>query len=172
MSETPISRPIVRSAFRFTEAVARKIVAVSLLAAVVIVVVDVSVRNILGKGIPGSVEINEYLLVIIAFMAIVQTNGLKGHITVDLLYERLPPLGKVMFDRISNILVLLFTVLFLYASWGKAAAEFDAGETSWFGAYVLPVWMFRWVVPISCFLLVVQVCISILDDIRKTRAGA
>jgi TRAP-type C4-dicarboxylate transport system permease small subunit len=171
MSQPTIYESAVPFVLRFTEALARKMVVIGLLAVILIVVADVMVRNLLGTGIPGSVEINEYLLVIIGFMGIVMTNGLKGHITVDLLYEVLPPLGKVIFDYIGNILVFVLVSLFLYASWAKAAAESASGETSWFGAYVVPVWMFRWIVPISCLLLLIQVGISILDDIRKPGTG-
>jgi TRAP-type C4-dicarboxylate transport system permease small subunit len=146
-----------------TYSLARKVVSLSLFVMTVLVVCDILLRTFLDFGIPGTVETNEYLLVIVGFMGIVQTNGRRGHITVDLLYERLSGGKKRVMNVLSNLLVLVFALLFLYAGAQRAFFSSLEGETNWFGSHVLPVWFFRWIVPIGCVLLSFQV----ITEFRK-----
>ena len=63
----------------------RKVVVLCLSLMVALVVVDVFGRSLLGSGLPGTVEINEYLLVIMGFLSIAQTHYETGHVEVNLL---------------------------------------------------------------------------------------
>ena len=142
--------------------ISSKLVILCLFAMIVIVVYDIVSRSLFKTGIPGTVEINEYLLIIVGFMAITMANGLGGHITVDLLYNKISPSFQPIVDRLNNIILLGFSIVFLYAGFEKAVSAYTSGETNWFGPHVLPVWYFRWTVPISLFLLCVQLLLEII----------
>lgn len=130
---------------------------------VLLVVVDVTGRNLFDLSFPGTVELNEYFLIIIGFIGIFQTHHENGHVSVDLLYIRLPGRVKRALDFTNNAMILSFCLVFLYAGTERFWAAFQCGETNWFGAYVLPVWGIRLVVPIGCFALCIQSLINIID---------
>ncbi|WP_155307194.1 TRAP transporter small permease [Desulfosarcina widdelii] len=130
---------------------------------VVLVVIDVAGRSMTGSGLPGTVEINEYLLVVVGFMGIFQTHHEKGHVDVNLLFSKFPLKLQVLMDRFNNILIILFSMLFIYAGVERLWGAFQSGETNWFGAYVLPVWFVRIVVPIGFFATGLQSLINLLS---------
>ena len=130
---------------------------------VLLVVVDVAGRNLIGVSCPGTVELNEYLLVIIGFIGIFQAHCENGHVSVDLLYDRFPDRVKRILDLINNLMILGFCLFFFYAGTERFWAAFQCGETNWFGAYVLPVWGVRLAVPIACFALCALSFIKIID---------
>ncbi len=136
--------------------VARNVVGVCLAVMVLLVVMDVAGRSILGAGLPGTVEINEYLLVVIGFIGIFQTYHEKGHISVDLLFTRLPERVRQVLARVDSGLILIFSLMFFYAGAERFWSAFKTGETNWFGAYVMPVWFVRLVIPIGCLALCIQ----------------
>jgi TRAP-type C4-dicarboxylate transport system permease small subunit len=150
------NHPIKNKGLALTYSISMKVVSFCLLAMTILVACDIVLRTVFDVGIPGTVETNEYLLVIVGFMGIVETNGRRGHITVDLFYEKVSEGRKRILNIISPILVLLFTLLFLYAGAQRAFFSYQSGETNWFGSHVLPVWFFRWIVPIGCVLLSCQ----------------
>lgn len=136
-------------------------------AMIFIVVLDIFLRSLFQSGLPGTVEINEYLLIIAGFMGIVQTNSSNGHISVELVFGRFTPRTKSILDQVTNIILLLFFLMFFWAGFEKSASALHSGETNWFGSHVLPVWFFRCVVPISCGLLCLQIIAKILNSIKE-----
>ena len=122
---------------------------------------DIIFRSLSGSAMEGTVEINEYLLVVAGFFGIVHTHKHKGHITVDIFYRSLSPIKQYFHDQINNIILLVFSIFFVYAGIQKAISAYESGECNWFGDYILPVWFIRWVVPISFTFLSFQILISI-----------
>ena len=75
---------------------------------------DVLLRVVFGKGILGAEELVSLMQVIIVFFALAYTAAQKGHIGVDLVYDRLPErVQPIMNSTISFIC----TVLCLLTAW-------------------------------------------------------
>jgi TRAP-type C4-dicarboxylate transport system permease small subunit len=163
----PKTDPWPDKIFHLTGVISRKTVSFCLFGMITLVACDIILRTFSIGNVPGTVEINEYLLIIVGFIGIALTNSLNGHITVDLLYDRLSDSVKRIFTYLNNALIFAFTALFFYASVQKALAAFHAKETNWFGSHVLPVWFFRWIVPFTCILLSVQILINLYRNLRK-----
>lgn len=149
----------------------RRTVSLCLFLMVSLVVVDIFGRTVFGNALPGTVEINEYLLIIAGFMGIAQTHSVNGHIFVELLYSRCSPRVQKALQRIDDVILFLFSLVFLWAGFQKAVSAYHSGETNWFGSHVLPVWFFRWIVPISCACLCLQVLANILTKVRQESMG-
>jgi TRAP-type C4-dicarboxylate transport system permease small subunit len=147
-------------------AFAKRIVSLCLFAFVALVMVDVFLRSIFRSGLPGTVETSEYLLIITAFMGIVYTNSVKGHLAVDLVYDWCPPFVKKVCEKIDYLLVFLFFLVFFWAGLKRSISAFESGETSYFGSYVLPVWFFRWAVPLSAGLICIQIIAEAVKSIK------
>ena len=155
------------TALRIIGLFSQRTVSFCLFAMIFMVVLDILLRSLFQSGLPGTVEINEYLLIIAGFMGIVQTNSINGHISVELVFDKFTPGLKRILEQVTNIVLLIFFSLFFWAGLKKSVSALHSGETNWFGSHVLPVWFFRWVVPISCGLLCLQIIAKILKSIKE-----
>ena len=160
---------ILKKGLKILNSLSSKMVFVCLLVMTFYVVSDIVIRTFTDSSMQGTVEINEYLLIIIGFLGMVHANNQRGHITVDLLYKRLSSFQRYCVDQINNIILLLFSALFLYAGFQKAILAYETGESNWFGNYVLPVWFFRWIIPISFAILALQL-IANMYQLKKGRS--
>lgn len=105
----------------------------------------VQVANIVGrKGfqfpILGTVEITRMLLAVVVFLGLAFSEDLGDHITIDLIYVRLGPRMKKMFDVFASvvsisILGLISWELFQFALFTRITGE-DSGILEW------PIWLF------------------------------
>ena len=137
----------------------------------VLVSADITIRSLFGFGIEGTIEISEYLLVIIGFLGLSETQARKGHISVELVVSRISLSERYIIQQISRIILISFCFLFTYAGIQKAISAFSSGETSWFGIHILPVWYFRWIVPIGFVLLSFQLIEDVLESSKRRKTG-
>ena len=142
-----------------------------LLVMTVLVSADITLRSFFGFGIEGTIEINEYLLVIIGFLGLSATEARRGHIAVELVVSRMSLPQRYIIQQVSRLIVILFCFLFIFAGTKKAISAFCGGETNWFGIHILPVWYVRWIVPIGFALLVLQLLEDVLWSAKKQRNG-
>jgi len=132
---------------------------------------DIIFRSLSGSAIGGTIEINEYLLVITGFLGIVNAEKHNGHIAVDIFYRLISPTKQYFLDQINNIILLAFSIFFIYAGVQKAILAYEIGESNWFGDNILSVWFIRWVVPITFTMLSFQILIR-LFRLKKRRLSA
>ena len=85
---------------------------------------DVLLRVVFGKGILGAEELVSLMQVIIVFFALAYTAAQKGHIGVDLVYDRLP---KWVQPVINGTISFICTVLCLLTAW----QTFKHGKEIW-----------------------------------------
>jgi len=128
---------------------------------VALVVIDIIGRTFIGSGLPGTVEANEYLLIIVGFVGMVQTYHERAHVSVDILFDKFPNKTKRIIEKTNNSIIMLFSLIFMYAGAARFWSAFKAGDTSWFGAYIFPVWFVRAIVPITFFFLALQCAMRI-----------
>ncbi len=76
--------------------------------------VDVLLRVVFGKGILGAEELVSLVQVIIVFFALAYTASQKGHIGVDLIYDRLPQRVQPI---INSTISFICAVLCLLTAW-------------------------------------------------------
>lgn len=130
---------------------------------------DAIARYVINKPIMGVVEIvEEYLMVIMIFLAMSMTNKSGYHLKVELLERFIPPLVKKILD--PTIIAMNFTIIFLImvASWGSFLRVFETKEIS-VGMVPYPLWPAYFFVPLGCALL----CIRMFRDfIRYFRQGS
>ncbi len=146
-----------------------KLVFLFLIVMTVLITIDIILRSFFGLSIDGTTEINEYILVIIGFLGLAQTQANKGHISVDLIFDRLSSSKKYFIHQINNIILILFCILFIYAGTKKAISAFAGCETNWFGVYILPVWYIRWIVVIGFAMLFLQLVKDIFQTKKNSR---
>jgi TRAP-type C4-dicarboxylate transport system permease small subunit len=111
---------------------------VALVAAMLLTVLDVVLRHTLNAPLRGTFELTELAMAGIAFLGLAHAQHLGEHITIDLLYERLPPSGRRALDRLSRLVSLLVAGTVTWQLLGYLGRMRASGETT--GVLGLPVY--------------------------------
>ncbi|MDT8377697.1 MAG: TRAP transporter large permease subunit [Desulfotignum sp.] len=89
---------------------------------------DVIARLVLHKSMPGIIELEEFFMVVIVFLALGATHGKEGHISIELLTSRLSARVKDSLDLFNNITGTFFFGLMTFRM--ALATVKKAGEYS------------------------------------------
>ena len=100
--------------------------ALCLVAMVVLVFGNVVLRYGFNRGIAVSEELSRWLFVYVTFLGAIVAMREHGHLGVDSLVRRLPPLGRKICLVASLLLMLLATGLFLQGSWLQTRINFSS----------------------------------------------
>ena len=89
-----------------------------LLASAVLVSAEILARTLLGVSMNVATELASYGLAVAASWAFAETLLHRGHIRVDVLYRRFPPLGRAALDLVSAASLALFGALLAWRTLG------------------------------------------------------
>lgn len=81
------------------------------------VAVDVLARGIIGRNLGGVDEIAGYLFAIGISWSLAEAFYGRSHVRIDVLYQRLPPVGQALMDIVSVIALLLLALFLIFSSW-------------------------------------------------------
>jgi len=116
---------------------------------------DVFVRFFLGRGIIWLIEVIEYILLSVCFLGTTWLLRGEGHVTVDVVVDRLNPRTQALLNMVTSILgAITFLVVTWYGvevAWG----HFQTGlrlETT----LAPPKYAVMAVIPVGSFLLTIQ----------------
>lgn len=91
----------------------------------------------------------------------------RGHVNVDLIYDKLSDRTKTIFDLITLPVGLLFFAALLYGSaryaWISISVFEDSGTTA-----KTPIWIAKAMLPLGTFFMGIQWITNIVLDCRKT----
>lgn len=118
-----------------------------------LVVVDVTLRYCFASPIAGSYEIIELMLVMVVFLSIAYTGSQKGHIAVDMLISKVPPLAQVVIQSITSIFDLALVVLIAWQSVIRAIQWFSTN--SQIVTLPIPLFPFVLLVALGCLLFAI-----------------
>jgi TRAP-type C4-dicarboxylate transport system permease small subunit len=94
---------------------------------------------------------------------------LKKHVAVDIINHYLPARWRRVQGVFSEAVVLFVAVIIIFVSVPSAWHATLIGERSILQTPFNPsIWWFRWIIPISCFLIAVQACMDAFAHIRGT----
>lgn len=88
----------------------------------------------------------------------------KGHINVDIFYDRLGERGKAAVNIVTCFLFFAFVAVILKEGWMMAEESWAMGETS-FSAWNPPVWPLKIAIPVGAILLLLQGVVSLVGDV-------
>lgn len=129
---------------------------------------EVVFRYALNKPILGTVEISSYLLVIFCFTGMAFTQSQKGHISLELVTQRLSPGINHLLRIVTSVLSL---TIFAVITWQTSLAfwkSWEIQEVRW-GALPLPVWPVKFMVAFGSLVLCFQLVINLVDEFCGAR---
>ena len=116
-------------------------------------VTDVVLRKIFNKGILGTLEISEFMMVAIVYFSLAEGELKDRNVNIDLLVNRLSLKSRAIIDVIVKILGFFLYCFITFAAFGYAALMKSSGEVSldlW-----LPKYPFIYIVAVTLILFCV-----------------
>ena len=82
---------------------------------------DVFLRYMLGRSMPGTVELTELLMVIVVFSSIAATQWQKSHVTMDILTSRLREPSRALLEAVTGLWSVVIALLCAWTTYGYGA---------------------------------------------------
>lgn len=124
---------------------------VILFSMMLLTITDVFLRKVFSRSILGTVEMSEFMLVILIFFSLAQTELVNGHVKVDLLVSRFGERTQGLIDMVTQFVCFLLAGLITWSSVVYSVKMRASGEVTqdlW-----LPVYPFVFVVAVGCAIL-------------------
>lgn len=128
----------------------------------IMVVIDVILRKFLNSPTNWSFEIVIQLYAIYFLFKFPYALLTKSHVSIDIIYEKLPNKTKFFFDIISFALFFFpFTLVLLLSGIDFAYESWLIREKSW-SSFGCPLYIAKTAIPITALLLIIQGIVIIL----------
>lgn len=130
---------------------------------------DVAMRYIFNAPTTWSFEVNRYMLIMVVFLGGPWTLTAGGHVSVDLLTEKMEGRRKYILDLVTSVMATVYMCMF---TWESVIFTWDAWENSVRSTEYLawPLWPVRMVLVIGGGLLTIQYMIKITEDTGRLKA--
>jgi TRAP-type C4-dicarboxylate transport system permease small subunit len=139
--------------------------------ALVFITMFITTSDVIGRyfkmPLPGAMEISELALGVMVFLGWAYTQGEKGHIAIDILFERLPRKVKNILDIIIPLFGLTLMGLIGWRAIGFAMDCKSSHENT--VDLGLPVWPFKLMIFIGALTLCIQLIFDFIEALRNFR---
>ncbi len=129
------------------------------LALMVLVTADVTLRKAFGMPILGSFELSAFTLGAIIWFGFAYTFREKGHVRMDWIVERFSPRARLILDLFSALLALALMALIIWQGTLAALGSYRINEVS--SILRLPIGIVRMIVPLGALV----VCLELLGEL-------
>lgn len=123
---------------------------------------EVIARSFFGSPTTWATELSIYALIGSGFLGSAYAVRKHSHITVDLLVANMSEKGRVILAYVTNVLGLLFSVIFTYYSMMHVTKTFELGTTST-SLLRIPMYIPESLLPIGGVLLIIAFILEIVD---------
>lgn len=148
-----------------------EIAAESALAVLLVLVAhEVFRRYVLGSPTQYTVELSEYLLVMLTFFSTGWVLRERRHVRVLFAVDRLSPRGRAVADMVSHALLVVFAAIVVWYGAGMAATAL-AGDSRSSSLVAFPLWIPYSFIPLGAFVLGLQCLVNFGRAWRAVRAG-
>lgn len=128
------------------------------------IVADVTVRLVAHKSIQGVIDIQEFAMVFIVFLALASVQNSKAHIRIDLLTSRLP---KWLQDVLDSFVYLCTTLLFVVITW-QLIMQVSVKQNSLSQSLKIPISIFMVIAAIGLCIFVIVIARDFVQAAGKT----
>ncbi|OLO39237.1 hypothetical protein BTR23_09305 [Alkalihalophilus pseudofirmus] len=143
------------------------IAAGSIFLMMILIFSDVLLRNLFNSPIIGTVEITgEYLMAIIVYFSISYTLKERGHVSVDLLKDKVSLGWSKFFGIVTNLLAIIAFVALGIANFGMGMDYFSNGITSR-GLLDYPLWPALMIISLGLLSFCVRLLIDSINILRN-----
>lgn len=137
---------------------AARAAAAILLGMMLLIVLEVTLREGFSSSTRFAHEYSGYLLIAIALWATADVLAANKHIRVSVVTDRLSPRTQLQLERISYLLGLVLVVIVLQASTNLVITSIKTGMLT-MGVYQIPVFLPQLAIPVGFLFLLLQMAV-------------
>ena len=157
--------------FEGVDKVLSAISAITLFIMMMWIFVDVTLRSLFNSPIQGTIEITgEYLMVILVYLMISNTQKVQGHVTVDLIQQKMSGRVKSIAKFITNLVSAVFFATISIFNFQEGLEYLDQNITS-IGILEYPLAPALFIISLGLAMITLRLlieCISILFPNKVT----
>jgi TRAP-type C4-dicarboxylate transport system permease small subunit len=131
----------------------------------VVTVVEVILRRIGAKAIPGSYELIVLLVVAVIYLALPEAHAKDVQVKVSIVYDRLPDRVQKIATALTSVITLIFFVLLTWYTGKRAWSSWLLKEYE-FGVISFPLYPSKALVPFSCFILCMRLVLNVWQHVK------
>jgi C4-dicarboxylate transporter DctM subunit len=131
--------------------------------------IDVILRYIFNKPLTGSLELTQFLMVVLVAFGLAYTGVNKGHITVDVLTQRLPKRGRAAVNTGDALFCLGVFALITWRSLVYAQALISGHDAS--STLLIPLYPFVLLVALGSALICFVYLYNLLEQLSLVTRG-
>ena len=141
--------------------------AVVLFAMMLLTVADVTLRKILSRGILGTLELTEFMMVGLVFFSLARVELLDRNIAVDLVAKHMGPRTRLETEMVTRLVCSAFfglaaASLLVYAQAIRGSREATVD-------LLIPRYPFVWAAAAGCAVLAIVLIVKCLKDVTEFR---
>ena len=140
-----------------------------LFAMMLLTMADVVLRKVLSRGILGTLELTEFMMAGVVFLALAQTERLDRNVQMDLVMQRFRPRARMLTAMVTRAICILFCIVMTTSALVYADAIRTSGEVSldlW-----IPKYPFIYAVAAGWALLALVLLMKCLAALREIRTS-
>lgn len=134
--------------------------AVVILGMALLIAVNIVLRNTVGLAVPDIEVMIREAMIAATILPLAYTTAVGGHISVDILYDRLPPGAQRLLDRLAAVVGLFMAGVILWAGWRALWKVIEEGSY-FFGYLSLPEWPGRLLFVLGYGLMVARLLVRL-----------
>ena len=139
-----------------------------LIAAVIIVAMQVVTRYILKVPLPWSEEIARYLFLWLTWVGASYATKERKHVSIDLVYEKLPAGGQMICKIITNIIWVIFLFMMARLSLKLTMSVASGGQVATGSG--IPMWVPYASIPTGMTLMTIRLLQNCYQDVKAYTA--
>ncbi|MEW6667182.1 MAG: TRAP transporter large permease subunit [Thermodesulfobacteriota bacterium] len=124
------------------------------------IVVDVIRRAIVGRSVPGIIETEEFMLVLIVYLSLAITQWQKGQISIDLVYGKLSARRQMAIDCFNSLMCFILAGLL---TWRLTANAIDKLPERSFSLFI-PISIFVFIAAFGTLVLALVLFVQVLES--------
>lgn len=132
---------------------------------IILITVSVVKRFTTGSDLFAVVNLGELLIAVTTYFGLGWTQLQSGHVSCSVIYDRLSGGPKRVAKLVIAVANLFFGVMLLWASTESAVEAFLSRETAFVSGSQLPIWIFRWTIPIGVIFYMSVLLIDLKDSL-------
>lgn len=144
-------------------------VSVMLCTMILLVLLQIVLRNFLSTGIMGGAEIVRHLVLWVAFLGAGLAAREGKHIKIDVAYRMLPQGLKRFTEVVTGLFTTSVCAILLYASVQFVSADYSTGTVIAF--YDMPVWILELVIPLGYLAVTLRYALRCMSSFLSLMRG-
>lgn len=120
----------------------------------------------LVKPVPGALEFSEAAMVAAVFLPLMYVQRQREHVFVSVVTQGLPVRVQALLDAVAAFMGVALFGLMTWLAFDKAWEAWTIGEYR-VAVIPVPIWPFRWLIPLGTGLLCLQLVLTALQELGR-----